>query len=65
MNGKNKRDEERTAQAPGNEALAEFLPVARPLPLTRADIEQDPLAVGREAPGDEDALPRTLGPDGQ
>jgi hypothetical protein len=27
--------------------------------LTETDIEQDPLAVGREAPGDEDAL---LGP---
>ena len=43
----------------------EVEPVLGPLPLAEADVEQDPLPVGREAPGDEDALLGALGPDRQ
>jgi hypothetical protein len=53
-------DEERAPQPPGDEAPAQIEPVLGPLALTQADIEEDPRPVGREAPGDEHALPGTV-----
>jgi len=58
-------DEERAPQTPGDEAPAQVEPVLGPLALPEADVEEHPRAVGREAPGDEDALPGTLGSDRQ
>lgn len=40
-------------------------PVGGPLSLPQAGIEQDPHTVSREAPGDEDAISRALGPNRQ
>src|SRR5450759_3873821 len=57
--------EQRAPQAAPQEAPAEVEPVLGPLPLPEADVEQDPLALGREAPGDEDALLRPLRADRQ
>jgi hypothetical protein len=58
-------DEERAAEAAPDEAAPELRPVLDALALPEADVEQDPLAVGGEAPGDEDALFGALGPDQQ
>jgi hypothetical protein len=58
-------DAERAAQATSQETPPEVEPVLGPLPRAEADVEQDPIAVGSEAPGDEDAFLGTLGPDGQ
>ena len=38
----------------------EVEPVLGPLPLAEADVEEDPRPLGREAPGDEDALLRSF-----
>jgi len=56
---------QRAAQAAGDEAAPELRPVLDPLALAEADVEQHPVAVGREAPGDEDALLGPVGPDRQ
>ena len=39
--------EQWTPETPSDEAPPEIEPVLGPLPLTKADIEQDPLALGR------------------
>ena len=57
--------EQWAAQATPREAPSQIEPVLGPLALPEADVEQDPVAVGREAPGDEDALLGTVGPDRQ
>src|SRR5450759_270141 len=58
-------DEERAAETAPDETASEVRPVLRPLPLSEADVEQHPLAVSGEAPGDEDALLGAVGPDRQ
>ena len=58
-------DEEGTAQAPSGEPSSEVEPVLEALTLAEADVEQDPLTVGGEAPRHQHALLGTLGADGQ
>lgn len=57
--------QQRTAQAAAREAPSQVQPVLGGLALNETDVEQHPLALGREAPGHEQALLGAVGVDGQ
>jgi hypothetical protein len=48
-------DQERAREAARDEAMSEIEPVFYPLALTQTDVEQDPIAFERVAPGEENA----------
>jgi len=58
-------DQEWTRQATGGQATSQIEPVFGSFALTKTDIEQNPLAIERVAPGDQDALFGTFRAHGQ